>query len=198
MDAPSDSAHLGRMKVIDPRIAGTLALVAMLTACAPAQAPSAPAPLPRPAPAPPPPPPVPAPAPAPPAYDNWIDAPETPGEWRYGQAGAVSRASFIAPSGAPLFAMQCDRGTRDLVFMVNGQARSNTALMIRTGTTERVLRLQADMAETGGAAARIAPDDPLLDAMAFTRGRFAVEAENAVPLFLPSWAEVSRVIEDCR
>lgn len=186
------------MKVNDPRITGTLALIAMLAACAPAQAPSAPAPLPRPASAPPPPPPIPAPALAGPAYDNWIDAPQTPGEWRYGQTGAVSRASFIAPSGAPLFALQCDRSTRDLVFIVNGQARSNTALIIRTGTTERVLRLQADMTDTGVTIARIAPDDPLLDAMAFTRGRFAVEAEGAVPLFLPSWAEVSRVIEDCR
>mgnify|MGYP006891167444 CR=1 FL=1 len=39
--------------------------------------------------------------------------------------------------------------------------------------------------------------DPLLDAMALTKGRFAVEV-GAAKLYLPSWAEVSRVIEDCR
>jgi hypothetical protein len=42
------------------------------------------------------------------------------------------------------------------------------------------------------------PRAPMLDAMAFARGRFAVEAEGLSPLYLPSWPEVARVIEDCR
>ena len=44
----------------------------------------------------------------------------------------------------------------------------------------------------------LAPDDPLLDAMAITKGRFAVAAPGEPTLYLPAWAEVSRVIEDCR
>ena len=39
---------------------------------------------------------------------------------------------------------------------------------------------------------------PLLDAMAITRGRFAVEVEGEPGLYVPAWAEVTRVIEDCR
>jgi hypothetical protein len=34
--------------------------------------------------------------------------------------------------------------------------------------------------------------------MAFSKGRFAIEAGSAPPLYLPSWPEVTRVVEDCR
>ena len=40
--------------------------------------------------------------------------------------------------------------------------------------------------------------DPLLDAMAVTRGRFAVETTGLSTLYLPPWAEVTRAIESCR
>jgi len=47
-------------------------------------------------------------------------------------------------------------------------------------------------------AVSLAARDPLLDAMAFSRGRFAVETAGLPTLYVPSWTEVSRVIEDCR
>ena len=40
--------------------------------------------------------------------------------------------------------------------------------------------------------------DPLLDAMAFSRGRFATAASGAPMLTVPSAPEVTRVVEDCR
>lgn len=40
--------------------------------------------------------------------------------------------------------------------------------------------------------------DPLLDAIAFSRGRFALEAAGLPTLYLPAWPELSRVVEDCR
>lgn len=40
--------------------------------------------------------------------------------------------------------------------------------------------------------------DSLLDAMAFSRGRFVLEVNGLSTLALPAWAEVGRVIEDCR
>ena len=40
--------------------------------------------------------------------------------------------------------------------------------------------------------------DPLLDAMAFSRGRFAVEVSGGPTLVVPAYPEVTRVIEDCR
>ncbi|MDG2003332.1 MAG: hypothetical protein P8J20_08375 [Novosphingobium sp.] len=47
-------------------------------------------------------------------------------------------------------------------------------------------------------AVTLPASDPLLDAMAFSRGRFAVETAGLPTLYVPSWPEVSRVIEDCR
>ena len=44
----------------------------------------------------------------------------------------------------------------------------------------------------------LAVTDPLLDAMAFSRGRFVVEQPGQAPLVLPPYAEIGRVIEDCR
>jgi hypothetical protein len=52
--------------------------------------------------------------------------------------------------------------------------------------------------ESGQLIARLPAGDPLIDAMAFSRGRFMVEAGTAAPLYLPSWPEISRVAEDCR
>ena len=43
-----------------------------------------------------------------------------------------------------------------------------------------------------------APNDPLLDAIAFSRGRFVIEQTGQPPLVLPPHAEIGRVIEDCR
>jgi len=34
--------------------------------------------------------------------------------------------------------------------------------------------------------------------MAFSRGRFALETAGQETLYLPSWPEISRVVEDCR
>jgi len=40
--------------------------------------------------------------------------------------------------------------------------------------------------------------DPLLDALAFSRGRFAIVASGTPALVLPAWPEIARVVEDCR
>ena len=50
----------------------------------------------------------------------------------------------------------------------------------------------------GALAVTLDARDPLLDAMAFSRGRFAIEVAGQPALYLPSWSEVGRVIEDCR
>ena len=38
----------------------------------------------------------------------------------------------------------------------------------------------------------------MLDAMVFSRGRFVVERTGAAPLVVPPYAEIGRVVEDCR
>ncbi|MEJ2457854.1 MAG: hypothetical protein P8Y58_06770 [Novosphingobium sp.] len=74
-------------------------------------------------------------------------------------------------------------------------ASAPVPMAIRTSDTQRALTA---LPVAGGVAVTLSARDPLLDAMAFSRGRFAVEAAGAPPLYGPSWTEVSRVIEDCR
>lgn len=185
------------MKPIYCHLGGALALSFTLAACVPAPD-STPAPSPAPTPVtqtPTPTPPPPAPA------GNWIDQPQTAGTWRLSgdQAAFVSRdgQGNVAPS-APLFIMECRRPNLRLLTRIGG---TRTApLTIRTESTARTLQLTP----TGGSTAPgygyvdLPARDPLLDAMAVTRGRFAVETPGQPALYLPPWAEVTRVIEQCR
>lgn len=68
-------------------------------------------------------------------------------------------------------------------------------MTVRTTSAVRAVPAQAG---TGALSATLTPRDPLLDAMAFSRGRFLVETAGAPYLAIPAWAEVARVTEDCR
>lgn len=67
-----------------------------------------------------------------------------------------------------------------------------------TVRTESQSRTLPAIPTANGLAAELSASDRLLDAMALTKGRFAVEIAGIPTLYLPSWAEVTRVIEDCR
>jgi hypothetical protein len=178
-----------------------LALSLALAACAPAaKAPPAsltlaaaavPAPT-RPAPA--------APLPAEPSI-GWMDTPITQGAWQYRDfgAGMGKRAEFLDPPNGTYFSFDCVTYPNgpEILFTRFGRPTKPTLLMtIRTETAQRALTAQRFGAETIMVA--VPASDSLLDAIALSKGRFAVEVEGEAPLYLPSWAEVSRVIEDCR
>lgn len=61
-----------------------------------------------------------------------------------------------------------------------------------------VLPSQTPGADTTYALSTRAAVDGTFDKIAYSRGRFAVEAPGAAPIAVPTWAEISRVIEDCR
>lgn len=71
-------------------------------------------------------------------------------------------------------------------------------MRIRTETTERLLTASPSSDGRPLLIVELGAQDRLLDAMAFSRGRFAVETGGLPTLYLPAWAEVTRVIEDCR
>ncbi len=48
------------------------------------------------------------------------------------------------------------------------------------------------------AAAQIAPSDSVLDAIAYTRGRFVLSVTGLPDLVIPSAPEFARITEDCR
>ena len=161
--------------------------------------------------APPPPPPVAAsppraviaptrPVPAAPA--DWRDAPATPGTWRWSLTGGKSTASYASAAAAPLVTLTCER-SRSLVVLARaaqGADAAAGAVPMELTTTSSAHALMSDpaLAAPGWLATAIPARDPLLDAMAFSRGRFALGAAGQATLYLPSWPEVSRVIEDCR
>ncbi|NIJ08232.1 hypothetical protein FHS31_001849 [Sphingomonas vulcanisoli] len=138
---------------------------------------------PKPAPAPPPPsaPPTPPPLPT-----DWRDLPETKGSWRYGTEPGGTSARFDAPEGVTQFTLRCDKATHTVGLIRTGAAPA-AALTVRTSYGARTLP-----------PAPLAAADPLLDQIAFSRGRFTIDAPGLPELVLPAWAEPGRVIEDCR
>ena len=90
----------------------------------------------------------------------------------------------------------CDRMAGAMILWRTGTAAGAVPLSVTATGARRVLDATPDAA--GGVGARLAPADPLLDAVAFTRGRFMLEIPGNAPLYLPGWPELSRVIEDCR
>lgn len=171
-------------------MAAALVVGAAMAGCVPASTP--PAPLPPPAATP-----APAPAAPPPAarFDNWIDAPQTPGTWRYSAQGGRSEAVFSGRDNLALIRLRCERETRRVVLSLPESGAPRPVVTIRTPTLTRALEASPAGRET---LVTLDARDPLLDAMIFARGRFAVEATGLGALYLPSWAEVARVTEDCR
>lgn len=149
------------------------------------------------------PPPQPSPTPAPPpvqafAPENWIDEPRTPGNWRYGAVAGTTVATYAGEDGLVRLSIACDLTARQVRIARPGNAPAAVQMHIYTETENRTLSAAPAAGDVPQLVAAVAPRDPLLDAMAFSRGRFAVDIPGLNPLYLPSWIEVSRVIEDCR
>lgn len=182
------------MKPIYANAAGAIALTFAIAACVPAPD-STPAPAPTPAATMSAPAPTPTPPPAPPAFESWIDAPQTPGTWSYRATTTGSIALFGEPQQGARFTIECNLQARSVILARASAGDSSTVMTIRTETLDRTLAAQPESATV---TANLTTRDPLLDAMALTRGRFAVEMPGANALYLPNWGEVARVIEDCR
>ena len=177
------------------RFRATIAAIACLavTCCVgPAPQPSRTPTTPRPTPTP-----TRAPAPTPvPTSTQWADQPQTPGDWRYSRVDGGSIARF--GNGTPVFGLGCMANTRRVALLRYGvPATGAGSMIIRTEFFDRSVATQPSNDGRDQSAA-LEANDQLLDAMAFSKGRFAVEMAGAPVLYLPSWPEVTRVIEDCR
>jgi len=173
----------------------TLGMIMVLASCV---RPAAPEPAPAPAPAPPPAP-VPEPAPAPPPV-AWTDRAATPGDWTYRSDTGGSVALFGQPNAGAQFAIRCERAQRRIQIARPGVLDAGrTARMTLTATSgSRAYNLSNVAGEVPMVGASLAATDPFLDQIAYTRGRFLVQTDGAADMVLPAWAEVSRVVEDCR
>lgn len=137
-----------------------------------------------------------APAIAPESGTSLLDAPQTPGNWSYRDAANSSAASFAKRGQMPVLVITCDKMAKRVRFVRRVEKPSNRAVWIETETVRR--EAQAEPLGKNNVRWQFDGRDPVLDAMAFSKGRFAVAVAGEKPLLPPSWTEVSRVIEDCR
>jgi hypothetical protein len=170
-----------------------LAALVALAGCVP----PAPEPTPAPAPAP-----RPQPSAAPttiPTDSSWMDLPQTPGDWFYAAIPPYTYAAFGPAATRSMFSIRCDRARGLVSLGRTSAAPAPRPMTIRTETAARAFTAQP---EQGSAEHLVKTDlpafDKFLEAIAFSKGRFAVEVAGEPPLYLPSWPEISRVIEDCR
>ena len=152
-----------------------------------------------------PPPPIPQPAPPPPVMApepvaaDWRDWPIAAGDWTYQDNGNVKIAAFGQSGQTALLTFRCDSANKRIFV-----SRSSTLAPGQPGSPMTVRTSYGSVewpATPDGkgymVAARLA-SDTTFDQIAFSRGRFAVEAPSAQPIAVPSWPEITRVIEDCR
>ncbi|MEQ1509905.1 MAG: hypothetical protein ABL909_05815 [Sphingopyxis sp.] len=175
------------------RYAISFMLLPLLASCAPpphAAAPLPPTPAPRAAP--------PVPIPLADRYSgDWSVDDLTHGEWRYSDSGGNPRATFTDTNGTVMAIIAC--GNNAISLGRSGIVPADTAvsLRVRNSFALRELSTRVDL------AARLIytsldARDPLWDQIAYSNGRFLIEASHQPPLIMPTRAAVSRVIEDCR
>ena len=175
----------------------SLALPCLLVTCCVSAPPPAPEPVvvAAPAPAPPAPPP---PTAVQPVYDDWMDAPRTPGDWSYRDGTGLSFATYGPRGGAAVFGLECAKSNGTVRLVRGGNATQASPMRIRTETGDRLLTATPSGDGRPMLRAELPGRDALLEQMAFSKGRFAVEVRGFETLYIPAWPEVTRVIEDCR
>ena len=120
----------------------------------------------------------------------------SPGSWSYRAIAGGSEATFTDGTGTARMVILCSKVTR-LVTMSRISAAPASSLSFWTSSLSRNLPSRFDQ-PSGRVIAQVGASDALLDAMAFSRGRFAVLMPGSPALVLQVGAEVDHVVEDCR
>jgi hypothetical protein len=128
---------------------------------------------------------------------EWNYRPIAPGNWTY-HGDAVAPSALFGPSAAaPLLTIRCDRAARRIGIIRTGAGPDPGQGVMTIRTSYGAQSWPATVTPTQTIAVRAA-SDAALDQIAYSRGKVMVEVPGLAPLVVPSWAEISRVIEDCR
>lgn len=118
------------------------------------------------------------------------------GNWTYSATGDGSEASFANAFGVPQILVHCMRATRQVSI---AKAATAAAPLVNVWTSSLTRSVASNFnAATGRLTIDLSANDPLLDALANSRGRLGFIVGTESPLVVPAWAEAARVIEDCR
>lgn len=118
------------------------------------------------------------------------------GTWSYRPLAAGSEAAFVDASAVRRMIIRCDRPSRSVSIVRTGVASAAASLSVWASSAAR--SLPASFQASGELVGVVRASDPLLDAIAFSRGRFATAAPGVALAIVPLWPEPVRVIEDCR
>jgi hypothetical protein len=118
------------------------------------------------------------------------------GHWSWAQTADGSEATFTDAYSRAQPTLHCTRATRRVSI---AKAASAAAPFLSVWTSSQTRNLPAGFnPATGKLSAELAAFDPLLDAIAASRGRIGVSVSGSAPLVVPPWAEIARAVEDCR
>ena len=120
----------------------------------------------------------------------------SPGSWSYRAVTGGTEAVFADSSGATRMSIACGKTTR-LVTLSRISAAPAANISIWTSSSARTLASRFNQ-PSGRVIAQVGATDSLLDAIVFSRGRFAISMPGAPALVLPTSPEVDHVVEDCR
>ena len=119
------------------------------------------------------------------------------GSWAYAATAGRQRGDLRQREAArPQMTIRCTRSTRRIALVKAASAASPT-MWVWTSSQQKNLPATYDAA-TGRVSAEVGAYDPLLDAIASSRGRIGFSTSGVAALVVPPWADVGRVIEDCR
>ena len=136
------------------------------------------------------------PAAAPPAVPDFTYAIPIAGSWTLAPGSDGSTATFLNASAMPQVTIRCSRTARRVSIARPGSA-AVPFLNVWTSSMTRSVPASFDPA-TAKITIQLAAYDPLLDALAFSRGRVAIYVADKPALVVPAWPEIARIIEDCR
>jgi hypothetical protein len=124
--------------------------------------------------------------------DAYRGQPLAQGYWTVRLAAGSSEASYGVAGSPARLTLRCDLAVRRV--RISRPDRPAGAITIITSSQTRTLV----------APGEVVAFDPLLDAIAFSRGRFVVmtPASSAAVagdvVIIPAWPEAARIAEDCR
>ena len=122
------------------------------------------------------------------SVDAYRNRPLTTGAWTLLLAAESSEARYGEAGRPARLTLRCDMAARRV--RITRPDRTPGTITIVTSSMTRTLT----------APGEVLASEPLLDAIAFSRGRFVVlaPASSGDALIIPAWPEAARIAEDCR
>jgi hypothetical protein len=118
------------------------------------------------------------------------------GTWTYAPTSDGSAATFVDAASRTQLTIRCTRLSRQVTI---AKPASAAAPFMWIWTSSQVKNVPATYDATSAqVSASFTAFDPLLDAIASSRGRIGFSTSGLAALVVPPWADVGRVIEDCR